>query len=106
MILTQYVWPQILERIKLDGLTLTEEAVKYLIAEFSREEEGVRTLIRAVESLVTRINLLRIADEETAKSYKFYSKISFPLVITPTVAQHILQDLDSKPPETWRALYT
>jgi ATP-dependent Lon protease len=106
VILTQYVWPQILERIKLDGLTLTEEAVKYLIAEFSREEEGVRTLIRAVESLVTRINLLRIADEETAKSYKFYSKISFPLVITPTVAQHILQDLDSKPPETWRALYT
>jgi ATP-dependent Lon protease len=55
VILTQYVWPQILERIKLDGLTLTEEAVKYLITEFSREEEGVRTLIRAVESLVTRI---------------------------------------------------
>ena len=106
VILTQYVWPQILERIKLDGLTLTEEAVKYLITEFSREEEGVRTLIRAVESLVTRINLLRIADEETAKSYKFYSKITFPLVITPTVAQHLLQDLDSKPPETWRTLYT
>ena len=106
VILTQYVWPQILERIKLDGLTLTEEAVKYLITEFSREEEGVRTLIRAVESLVTRINLLRIADEETAKSYKFYTKITFPLVITPTVAQHLLQDLDSKPPETWRTLYT
>jgi ATP-dependent Lon protease len=106
VILTQYVWPQILERIKLDGLTLTEEAVKYLITEFSREEEGVRTLIRAVESLVTRINLLRIADEETAKSYKFYTKIAFPLVITPTVAQHLLQDLDSKPPETWRTLYT
>lgn len=106
VILTQYVWPQILERIKLGGLTLTEEAVKYLITEFSRDEEGVRTLIRAVESLVTRINLLRIADEETAKSYKFYSKITFPLVITPTVAQHLLQDLDSKPPETWRALYT
>jgi ATP-dependent Lon protease len=106
VILTQYVWPQILERIKLDGLTLTEEAVKYLITEFSREEEGVRTLIRAVESLVTRINLLRIADEETAKSYKFYTKIAFPLVITPMVAQHLLQDLDSKPPETWRTLYT
>jgi ATP-dependent Lon protease len=106
VILTQYVWPQILERIKIEGLTISDEAVKYLISEFSREEEGVRTLMRAVESLVTRINLLRIADEETAKSYKFYSKITLPLVVTPAVAAHILQDLNSAPPETWRTLYT
>jgi ATP-dependent Lon protease len=106
VILTQYVWPQILKRIKIEGLTISDEAVKYLISEFSREEEGVRTLMRAVESLVTRINLLRIADEETAKSYKFYSKITLPLVVTPAVAAHILQDLNSAPPETWRTLYT
>jgi ATP-dependent Lon protease len=104
-ILTQYVWPQILERIKMSDLTISDEAIKFLISEYSKEEEGVRTLMRAVESLVTRINLLRIADEETAKSYKFYTKITLPLTITSDLAKHILEDLSTTPNESWRHLY-
>lgn len=106
IILTQYVWPQILERIKMEGLTISDEAIKFLISEYSNEEEGVRTLMRAVETLVTRINLLRIADEETAKSYKFYTKIALPLTIDTQLARHILEDLTVKPNESWRHLYT
>jgi ATP-dependent Lon protease len=106
VILNQYVWPQILERIKLEkDLTISEEAVKYLISEYSKDEEGVRTLIRAVETLVTRINLLRIADEETAKSYKFYTKIKLPLSIDVETAKHILQDTAPQANESWRHLY-
>jgi ATP-dependent Lon protease len=104
-ILTQYVWPQILERIKMADLSISEEAIRFLINEYSKEEEGVRTLMRAVESLVTRINLLRIADEETAKSYKFYTKITLPLTITSDLAKHILEDLSATPNESWRHLY-
>jgi ATP-dependent Lon protease len=104
-ILTQYVWPQILERIKMPDLSISEEAIRFLINEYSKEEEGVRTLMRAVESLVTRINLLRIADEETAKSYKFYTKITLPLAITSDLAKHILEDLSTTPNESWRHLY-
>ena len=106
IILTQYVWPQILERIKLDGLTIDEAAIKFLINEYSHEEEGVRTLIRAVETLMTRINLLRIADEETAKSYKFYMPIALPLKVDTELARHILQDMNCQPNESWRHLYT
>ena len=106
IILTQYVWPQILERIKMEGLTIDDAALKFLIREYSSEEEGVRTLIRAVETLVTRLNLLRIADEETAKSYPFYSKIVLPLKIDTTLVQHILKDLNAQPNESWRHLYT
>jgi ATP-dependent Lon protease len=105
IILTQYVWPQVMERIKMDGLTLTEEAVKYLINDHSREEEGVRTLIRTVETLVTRINLLRIADEETAQSYKFYKKLTFPCSVDVELARHILQDLAEPVNESWRRMY-
>lgn len=105
IILTQYVVPQILERTKLTDVTFSEEAIKYLISETSKDEEGVRTLMRAVETLVTRINLLRIADEETAKSYKFYTKITLPLTITSETAKHILQDLSAVPNESWRHLY-
>lgn len=106
IILTQYVWPQILERIKMtDDLKISDEAIKYLIQDYSHEEEGVRTLIRAVETLVTRINLLRIADEDTAKSYKFYKKISLPCTIDVETAKHILQDIATQPNESWRHLY-
>lgn len=107
VILTQYAWPQVIDRIKMEGLTISEDAVKYLINEYSKEEEGVRTLIRAVETLVTRINLLRIADEETAKSYKFYKKITLPLVIDTDLAKHVLQDMNNTDVnESWRHLYT
>jgi len=107
IILTDYVWPQILERINMQtDLTISDEAIKYLITEYSKDEEGVRTLIRAAETLVTRINLLRIADDETAQSYKFYTKISLPLMIDIDTAKHILQDLGSQTNESWRQLYT
>jgi ATP-dependent Lon protease len=107
VILNQYVWPQILERIKLEKeLTISDDAVKHLITTYSKDEEGVRTLIRAVETLVTRINLLRIADEETAKSYKFYTKVKLPLTIDVKLAEHILQDMNTQTNESWRQLYT
>jgi ATP-dependent Lon protease len=105
IILTQYVWPQVLERIKVD-VKISDDAVKFLIDEYSKEEEGVRTLIRAVDTLVTRINLLRIADETTAKSYKFYTKISLPCTIDTELARHILDDIaTNKGDDNWRHLY-
>jgi ATP-dependent Lon protease len=105
IIVTQYVWPQVLDRIKVD-VKISDAAVKFLIDEYSKEEEGVRTLIRAVDTLVTRINLLRIADEETAKSYKFYTKINLPCTIDTELARHILQDIQTKNDENWRSLYS
>lgn len=106
IILNQYVWPQTLERINMaKDLTITDEAIKYLIQEYSHEEEGVRTLIRAVDTLVTRINLLRIADEETAKSYTFYKKITLPCAIDIELAKHVLQDIAPQQNESWRHLY-
>jgi hypothetical protein len=106
-IVNQYIWPQILERIQLkDQLTMSEEAIKYLISEYSKDEEGVRNLIRTVETLVTRINLLRIAGETTAKKYVFYKEIKLPLTITSDLCRHILQDTLRQTNESWRHLYT
>jgi len=106
MILNQYVWPQVLERINMkDDLTITDEAIKFLISEYSAEEEGVRVLIRAVETMVTRINLLRIADEKTAKGYPFYKDIKLPMSITPDDVKAILVET-KQVNESWRHLYT
>lgn len=105
-IVEKYIWPQMLERTNFKDLSITNDAIKFLIKEYSREEEGVRTLIRALETLTTRINLLRIADETTAKSYKFYTKIALPCTIDTDLARHILQDLGTPANESWRSLYT
>lgn len=105
-IVETYIWPQMLERTNFKDLKITNDAIKFLIHEYSKEEEGVRTLIRALETLTTRINLLRIADEQTAKSYKFYHKIDLPCTIDTALAQHILQGFGSVPNESWRHMYT
>lgn len=106
VILKQYVWPQVLERLSMEkDLTITDEAVKFMISEYSDEEEGVRVLIRAVEALVTRINLLRIADEKTAKGYPFYKAIKLPMAITPDDVRSILVETKVIN-ESWRQLYT
>lgn len=105
-IVEKYVWPQMLERTNFKDLSITPDAIKFLIREYSSEEEGVRTLIRALETLTTRINLLRIADETTAKSYKFYTKIEKTCCIDTEMAKHILQDLSAVPDESWKHLYT
>jgi ATP-dependent Lon protease len=105
-IITRYVWPELIDRIKLDGLTIDDEAVKYMITEYSGEEQGVRTLIRCVETLMSRINLLRIADEVTAKSYKFYMKVALPHKITVDNVKHLLGDSVRQDNESWRRLYT
>ena len=106
VILRQYVWPQVLKRLNMEeDLTITDEAVKFLISEYSNEEEGVRVLIRSVETLVTRINLLRIADEKTARSYPFYKAVKLPMSITPEDIKALL--VESKViNESWRHLYT
>ena len=105
-IVTRYVWPEMIDRIKMDGLTIDDEAVKYLIKEYSHGEEGVRTLIRCVETMMTRLNLLRIADEATAKSYKFYMPIKLPHKITINDIKHLLSENVKQDNESWRRLYT
>ena len=105
-IVETYIWPQMLERTNFKNLKITPDAIKFLIKEYSSDEEGVRTLIRALETLTTRINLLRIADEATAKSYKFYTKIETDCTIDTEMARHILGDLNTPVNESWRHLYT
>ncbi len=104
-IVEKYIWPQMLERTNFKDLSIKPDAIKFLIKEYSSEEEGVRTLIRSLETLTTRINLLRIADEDTAKTYKFYTKISLPCTIDTEMARHVLQDMNATVNESWKHLY-
>jgi len=107
IIVANYVWPEVLKHagITREDLTATEEAAEYIIKEYSKGEQGMRNIIRVVETVVSRINLLRISDEETAKAYKFYTKIQFPAKLTKDIVKTILADFSADAPETWRSMY-
>lgn len=108
VIVANYVWPEILKHsgIKREELSATEEAAEYIIKEYSSGEEGMRNLIRIVEAVVSRINLIRISDEESAKKYKFYVPVEFPMKLTPATVRTVLTDISTKMPEEWRSMYT
>lgn len=107
VILKDYIWPQIAERLRFKEheVTLSSSAISHIVEEYSSDEKGVRNLIRATESMMTRLNMLRIADAEMMKDYKFYMDVKFPLTIDKTVVETLLGDFSKKEPETWRSLY-
>ena len=106
-ILKDYVLPQLYSRLKFteDELVFTDDAMKFIISEFSADEKGVRTLIRTVESMMTRLNMLRVASDETMKEYSFYMDVSFPLTVDEKVVKTLLCDATKKEPESWRTMY-
>jgi len=107
VILQQYVWPQLLERLKFKetDITLTDPAMKHIISEYSAEEKGVRTLIRTVEGMMTRLNMLRVMQDESMKSYSFYVDYTCPMTLTESVVRKLLTDMTKKDPEHWRVMY-
>ena len=93
-ILKDHVWPRLLSqlRFKLEDIELPDQSMKFLISEYSSKEQGVRTLLRTVETIITRLNMLRIANDDVMKEYKFYIKVEFPLVLTESIIKKILFD--------------
>jgi ATP-dependent Lon protease len=107
IIVANYVWPEVLKNagIRREELTATEEAAEYIIREYSNGEQGMRNIIRIVETVVSRINLLRLSDEESGKQYKFWTKITFPLTLTRDIVKTLLKDVELNAPDTWRSMY-
>jgi ATP-dependent Lon protease len=103
-ILQDYVWPDLLNRLKFikEDIILTEEAIKFIISD---KEPGVRSMIRTAESIITRLNMIRIADEETMKEYKFYTHLVFPVKLDETMIKKLLTDAQAKEDESWKSMY-
>lgn len=108
VILKNHIWPQVLERLRFteSEIILKDEAAKFLISEFSSSEKGVRNLIRSTESMMTRLNMLRVASSDTMKDYGFYMELSNPFVIDESVVKKLLFDYNKKESEGWKSMYT
>lgn len=107
IILKEYVLPELLNKLKFktSDITLTDAAISSLIDKHSDKESGVRSLIRVIEVVMTRLNMLRISQDESMRDYVFYMDVSFPLIIDEKVVDTLLKDYLPKDPETWRTMY-
>jgi ATP-dependent Lon protease len=107
-ILKDYVWPQLLERLRFNvtDVVLDDACMKFIVSQYSSKEQGVRTLMRTVETVVTRLNMLRIADETIMKDYKFYIDVHFPMTLTEQNVRTLLAETEVKVQEGWETMYT
>jgi ATP-dependent Lon protease len=108
IILKEYIWKDILSQLsfKETDISLSDSAIKFIISEYSSEEKGVRTLIRSVERMMTRLNMLRVAKHDSMKDYTFYMDVEFPLVMTEAIVKKLLYDFEKKEEDTtWKSLY-
>jgi ATP-dependent Lon protease len=107
-ILKNHIWKQVLSRLRFieSEIILQDSAIEHLISEYSKDEKGVRSLIRTVETMMTRLNMLRISNHETMKDYGFFMEVTTPFVIDEGVVKKLLFDYGKKEPESWKSMYT
>ena len=107
-ILKKHIWPQLIERLRFshNEVTISDQAISYLISEFSEHEKGVRSLIRSAETMITRLNMFRVSSDEIMKEYAFYLEFEFPINITKQIAETLLTNYDKKEVDTWKSMYT
>lgn len=108
-ILKRHILPNLAERVRLSlsDLQFDDSALTYIIEEYSKNEGGMRSIIRAVETMMTRMNMLRLSSDESMKDYPFYMQIQFPLTITPKTVRTLLKGTEKpKPDQSFLAMYT
>lgn len=108
IILKNHIWPQVLDRLRFSNkdVELSDDCISHLISEYSNNEKGVRSLIRVVETMMTRLNMLRVTVDDCMKEYDFYMDIQFPLRITKQVSETLLTNYSKKEDESWKSMYT
>jgi len=80
VIADQYLLPVALKEVNLaEKVNISKEIMQHVIETYAKEENGVRELKRCIESIVQKINMLRMYND---KSLPFYIKdFSLPFVV-------------------------
>ena len=95
----KYLIPKIIEEINADiEIEITDDAIKYIINNFTDGEKGVRNLKRCLETIYKKLNLYKYVcdDEEFKKNYFKNIDYTFPLKIDNLVATKLLQNMVKK----------
>jgi hypothetical protein len=96
-----YLLPKICEQVKFakDDIVIPEETIKYLIANHTDEEQGVRNLKRCLEIIYTKLNLYRLMKPGSNLFKKEMSlDIKFPMTITVDIVDKLIKKNEN---ENW-----
>ena len=101
-----YLLPHILKEYKLQDISFTDDALKELINHYTHNEEGVRNLKRHIETIVSKINLIRLVDTQKNSLIDCDIKtIDFPFVVEKDLLQKLI-DITHTNDEPIMGLYT
>ena len=98
----RFLIPKILSKVGISSeeLTFSEDAITAAIE--NSKEEGVRCLKRSLETVVSKLNLVRLMGVDNCSVKLKPSEANFPLTVT---AQMVKTLTESKPNEAWKSLY-
>lgn len=95
-----YLLPSALKEVNLyERINISKEILQHIIENYANEETGVRELKRCIESIVQKVNMLRMYN---AKELPFYIKdFSLPFVVKKEHADLFLKKREArdKPPQ-------
>ena len=91
----QYILPRIRININFseNDIVFNDEVIKYIIQNYTDNEEGVRNLKRCYEIIYTKLNLLKLLKNDNEEMYRLLninSKTVLPLIITNELVDKLL----------------
>jgi hypothetical protein len=90
-IVNEYMFPRFCKDMgfEKDQLIISDDVINYLINNFSEKEDGVRNLGRCIETIVSRLNMIRLIQGslEMPDTNKFIEKLPFKATKIPIIKQ-------------------
>ncbi len=89
-----YLIPEIIENIGFnkDDIIITDETIRYIINHYVSEEKGVRRLREAIDTICSKINLLRYTNYGTEIDLKFkLNNFQFPITVDENNVKKLLE---------------
>ena len=85
-----YLIPNILKEYKMQDITFTDECLLEIIHTYTEAEEGVRNLKRCIDTIISKINLIRLINTDINIIDCSIKSIEFPLSIDTDIIQKLL----------------
>lgn len=106
VIAKDYLLPKIREQVmfKPGEISIPDNTMKYIIAHYTENEQGVRNLKRCLEIIYTKLNLYRLMRPGTNLFEKEMAlKVAFPMTITNEIVDKLITK--AKDEGVWQNLY-
>jgi ATP-dependent Lon protease len=103
----EYILPELMDTFifNRDDMVFTEEALLYIIENYTQKEEGVRNLKRCLETIIAKINIYNLSKKESSdKNVPLDFEIEnfkLPLTVNKDIIEKLIskKEDDFKPPE-------